>query len=74
MILDTKNQMIELLMPLILFFISLAQKAGFVDGALLLLLNPKAYVIILLMFSHFLDGQSADNTQLIIVLHFHCGH
>jgi hypothetical protein len=44
MILDKKNQMIELLMPLILFFISLAQKAGFVDG------------------------QSADKTQLVIMI------
>ncbi|WP_417434299.1 LysE family translocator [Hoeflea sp.] len=29
------------------------RKAGFVDGALLLVLNPKAYVIILLMYSQF---------------------
>ena len=31
-----------------------ARHAGWVDGAVLLILNPKAYVIIALMFTHFL--------------------
>lgn len=34
-----------------------AQKIGIVSGALLLILNPKAYVIILVMFSQFLSEQ-----------------
>ncbi|MFV0361360.1 LysE family translocator [Tropicimonas sp.] len=33
-----------------------AAPAGFVDGAMLLLLNPKAYVIIVLLFSQFLTA------------------
>ncbi|WP_347310394.1 LysE family translocator [Defluviimonas sp. SAOS-178_SWC] len=32
------------------------RRAGFVGGSLLLILNPKAYVIIFLMFSQFLTG------------------
>ncbi len=37
-----------------------ASRAGFIDGGILLLLNPKAYVIIVLMFSQFslLEGQN----------------
>jgi threonine/homoserine/homoserine lactone efflux protein len=35
-----------------------ARPAGFVDGAVLLLLNPKAYVIILLMFTQFLPPEA----------------
>ena len=37
-----------------------ASRASFVDGGILLLLNPKAYVIIVLMFSQFsmLEGQN----------------
>ncbi|MBC7142745.1 MAG: LysE family transporter [Rhodobacteraceae bacterium] len=35
------------------------RRAGFVGGRLLLLLNPKAYVIILLLFSQFLTGTAA---------------
>ncbi len=34
-----------------------ARRAGFVDGAVLLMLNPKAYVIIALMFSQFLNPE-----------------
>lgn len=44
----------------------LARSATFVDGIVLLLLNPKAYVIIALMFSQFL-GES-DNGQLASVM------
>lgn len=35
-----------------------AGRAGFVDGVLLLCLNPKAYVIIILMFSQFSTARS----------------
>lgn len=42
-----------------------AKPATFVDGAVLLLLNPKAYVIIALMFTQFLDPSSE---QLVAVL------
>ena len=43
----------------------IAKPATFVDGAVLLLLNPKAYVIIALMFTQFLDPASE---QLVAVL------
>ncbi len=42
-----------------------AKPATFVDGAVLLLLNPKAYVIIALMFTQFLDP---SREQLVAVL------
>lgn len=37
-----------------------ARKATFLDGAVLLLLNPKAYVIIALMFTQFLEPGQRD--------------
>ena len=37
-----------------------AREATFVDGAVLLVLNPKAYVIIALMFTQFLDAGERD--------------
>ena len=40
--------------------------ARFRDGAMLLLLNPKAYVIIALMFTQFLDVPGTDRTQLVL--------
>ena len=40
--------------------------ASFLDGVLLLLLNPKAYVIIALMFTQFTN--SDDETSLLLVL------
>ncbi len=43
-----------------------ASPASFADGALLLVLNPKAYVIMALMFTQFLDGSRAG--QLVVVL------
>ncbi|KCZ47981.1 LysE family translocator [Hyphomonas pacifica] len=43
-----------------------ARPAGFWSGALLLVLNPKAYVIIALMFSQFLT--SGDQSHLLKVL------
>lgn len=42
-----------------------ARPAGFVDGAVLLLLNPKAYVIMALMFTQFL-GDSATGSALVL--------
>ncbi|SHI45303.1 Threonine/homoserine/homoserine lactone efflux protein [Palleronia salina] len=44
-----------------------ARPAGFVDGAVLLLLNPKAYVIIALMFTQFL-GTDATGTLAPVLL------
>jgi threonine/homoserine/homoserine lactone efflux protein len=41
-----------------------ARPAGFADGILLLLLNPKAYVIVALMFSQFL-GPGSGPAQII---------
>lgn len=41
------------------------RRAGFRDGAALLILNPKAHVIILLMFSQFLPGQGAADPALV---------
>lgn len=43
-----------------------AQPALFHDGAMLLLLNPKAYVIIALMFTQFLDVPGSDRTLLVL--------
>lgn len=43
------------------------QPAGFTDGAVLLVLNPKAYVIIALMFSQFL-AQEEDGRLLPVLL------
>lgn len=42
-----------------------AQPAGFVDGAVLLVLNPKAYVIITLMFTQFLTGAEPDRAAVL---------
>lgn len=44
-----------------------ARPASFADGAALLLFNPKAYVIIALMFSQFL-APGAENRLLAVVL------
>lgn len=45
---------------------ALAKPVSFVSGVILLILNPKAYVIIALMFSQFLD--SADTNKVFAVL------
>lgn len=42
-----------------------AQPAGFIDGVMLLILNPKAYVIIALMYAQFLPLSEASNINLI---------
>lgn len=43
-------------------------RAGFVDGVLLLALNPKAYVIILLMFTQFADQAPDDKVLKVAVI------
>ncbi len=42
--------------------------AGFVDGVLLLVLNPKAYVIMGLMFSQFLNPLDPDRAARILMI------
>jgi len=43
-----------------------ARPIGFGGGALLLLLNPKAYMIVALMFSQFLPQADADRTRMVL--------
>ncbi len=45
-----------------------ARPARFVDGALLLGLNPKAYVIMALMFTQFLEGSQAGQLVAVLVI------
>lgn len=45
-----------------------ARPATFRDGAVLLLLNPKAYVIIALMFTQFLDGDAGPALIPVIAI------
>ncbi len=45
-----------------------ARPARFVDGALLLVLNPKAYVIMALMFTQFLEGSQAGQLVAVLVI------
>lgn len=45
----------------------IAKPATFTDGVVLLILNPKAYVIIVLMFTQFL-GQSQSEWLLSVIL------
>ncbi len=45
-----------------------AKPATFFDGAVLLLLNPKAYVIIALMFTQFLDAEETDRFRAILLI------
>ncbi|EKF40593.1 lysine exporter protein LysE/YggA [Nitratireductor indicus C115] len=45
-----------------------ARPAGFMDGVILLLLNPKAYVIIALMFSQFLAGRETDHLVAVLLI------
>ncbi len=47
-----------------------ARPASFVDGVVLLLLNPKAYLIISLMFTQFLSGAQGAGTVVWITLVF----
>ncbi|WP_135501024.1 LysE family translocator [Roseovarius aestuariivivens] len=45
-----------------------ARPAGFVDGIVLLLLNPKAYVIIALMFTQFLPASDGGRILTVILI------
>lgn len=45
-----------------------ASSARFSDGVMLLLLNPKAYVIIALMFTQFLPPSDRENAGLVILI------
>ena len=45
-----------------------AKPATFMDGAVLLLLNPKAYVIIALMFTQFLTSSGINNFANVILI------
>jgi threonine/homoserine/homoserine lactone efflux protein len=45
-----------------------ARPARFVDGAVLLVLNPKAYVIIALMFTQFLSPHADNFLWLLVVI------
>lgn len=45
-----------------------AQRAGWIDGAVLLLLNPKAYVIITLMFTQFLTRLPLDPVSAVVLI------
>lgn len=45
-----------------------AVPASFMDGVVLMVLNPKAYVIIALMFTQFLDGASAEGWLTSVLL------
>lgn len=45
-----------------------ATRAGFREGAVLLILNPKAYVIMALMFSQFLDPARAPLWPAIVLI------
>lgn len=43
-----------------------AHPAGFLDGGLLLILNPKAYLIIVLMFTQFLSGERSNYAAAVL--------
>ena len=45
-----------------------AQPAGFANGVLLLLLNPKAYVIITLMFTQFLAPMDSGELSAVLII------
>lgn len=45
-----------------------AKPAGFATGVLLLLFNPKAYLIIALMFTQFIGSDAAAPWQLVLVI------
>ena len=45
-----------------------ARPARFLDGVVLLILNPKAYVIIALMFTQFLGAKQTDYLVLLLVI------
>jgi threonine/homoserine/homoserine lactone efflux protein len=45
-----------------------SKSASFTDGAVLLILNPKAYMIIALMFTQFLPPEATNFTQLVLYI------
>lgn len=45
-----------------------ARPADFVDGAVLLVLNPKAYVIIAAMFTQFIPAGATDTALLVLAI------
>jgi threonine/homoserine/homoserine lactone efflux protein len=45
-----------------------SKSASFTDGAVLLILNPKAYMIIALMFTQFLSPDATNFTQLVLYI------
>ncbi|WP_294621547.1 LysE family translocator [uncultured Roseovarius sp.] len=45
-----------------------ARPASFMDGVILLLLNPKAYVIITLMFTQFLTPSAVNHVVLVLLI------
>lgn len=45
-----------------------AKPLGFWDGVILLVLNPKAYLIMVVLFSQFLHGEQANETSLVVLL------
>ena len=45
-----------------------ARPASAFDGAVLLLLNPKAYVIIALMFTQFLHGVTGPKVPMVLLI------
>lgn len=45
-----------------------ARPAGFWDGVILMVLNPKAYVIIALMFTQFLRGEDAGFLVVLVLI------
>jgi len=47
-----------------------ARPAGFLDGGLLLVLNPKAYMIMVLMFTQFLGATRSDYTAAVFWISF----
>ena len=45
-----------------------ARPASFIDGMMLLILNPKAYVIMALMFTQFLDRSQGGQIAAIVII------
>lgn len=48
--------------------VSQAKQVNFVDGVLLLTLNPKAYVIIILLFTQFMSDTSTSNYFFLFIV------
>lgn len=48
--------------------VSQAKQANFIDGVLLLILNPKAYVIIILLFTQFMSDKSTSDYFFLFII------